>query len=89
MLLSEMETTIDGKKDITAANHDSYSRVHTRIITASVGVPIRDVVTGEDGAICLSEIIRDAMISHYEFWKVAGILHCGMSSSFGLGPQLS
>lgn len=79
-LLSGMEIAIDGEKDVTAANHDSNSR----ITTASVGVPIRDVVTGEDGAVCLSEIVHDAMISHYELWKVAGVLHCGMSSAFGL-----
>lgn len=83
-LLSAMEIAIDGEKDVTAANPDSYSRVHMRITTASVGVPIRDVVTGKDGAVCLSKIIRDAMISHYELWKIAGILHCGMSSAFGL-----
>lgn len=83
-LLSGMQILIDGEKDVTAANPESYPRVHMRITTASIGVPIRDVVTGEDSAVCLSEIIRDAMLSHYELWKIAGILHCGMSSAFGL-----
>lgn len=69
---------MDREKDVTAANPEAHSM---RITTVSVGVPIRDMVTGED---CLSGIIRDAMLSHHKLWKGAKILYCGMSSAFGL-----
>lgn len=78
--LSGLEVTIVEKKDVTAANPDSYSRILMRITIASVGVPIRDVVSDEDGGTCLSKEIRDAMASHCEFRKIAGQLFC-------LGPQ--
>lgn len=52
------------KKDLTAANPDSYSRIIMRLTIASVGVPIQEVVSGEDGGTCLSKKkIRDAMAS--------------------------
>lgn len=51
------------QKDVTAANPDLYSRILMQIIIASVGVPIRDVVSGEDGRTCLSKEIRDSMAS--------------------------
>lgn len=82
-LLPGMQLVIDGEKDIIAVNPELYPRIYMRITTVSVGVPIRDVVTGEDSAVCLLEIIRDAMLSHYKLWKIAGIIHCGMSSAFG------
>lgn len=41
-LLSGMEMTMVGKKDLTAASPDSYSRVLMQITIASVGAPIRD-----------------------------------------------
>lgn len=41
------------KNDVTAANLDSYSRILMQIRIASVGVPIRDMVSGEDGGTCL------------------------------------
>lgn len=78
--LSGMEVTMAEKKDVTATNPDSYSRILMWITKVSVGVPIWDVVSGEEGGTCLSKEIRDAIASHCEFRKIAGQLFC-------LGPQ--
>lgn len=78
--LSGMGVTMVEKKDVTAANPDSCSRILTWITIVSVGLPIRDVVSGEDGGTCLSKEIRDEMASHCEFRKIDGQLFC-------LGPK--
>lgn len=51
------------KKDVTVANPDSYSRILMQITIASVGGPIRDVASGEDGRAFLSKKIRDSVAS--------------------------
>lgn len=48
---------IDKKKDVIVANPESYPHVQMQIMMAFVGVPIWDIITDEDSAVCLSEII--------------------------------
>lgn len=81
-LLFVIKIAIDGEKNITVTNPDSYSCVYMQITMASVEISIWDMMTGKDNTICLSKIICNAMVSHYELWIIAGILQCNMSSAF-------
>lgn len=79
-----MKLVIDREKNVIAANPESYPHVQMQIMMAFVGMPIWDVITNKNSAVCLSEIIYDVILSHYKLWNIVRILHCGIFNAFDL-----